>query len=80
MGANQSRGSHPNEELLADRLRDLELKEAGYSSGSDDNDHVQVNEKSATRSDMKFKAPWATLSTNDIGDWERELLQDPKNR
>lgn len=77
MGANQSSTPFPasKEKLLIERLRALELKD------STDNDyvHVSTSEKAPTR-DTPFKAPWISVSVSDVGKWEHELLQDPKNR
>jgi bleomycin hydrolase len=74
MGANQSKTPLPNEKLLIERMRALELKDA-------DNDFVHVDEKDVTHGSKKnFRAPWTNLSISEIEHWEHELLQDPKNR
>jgi bleomycin hydrolase len=76
MGANQSTAalSVSKEKLLLDRLRALELK------GSADNEYVHVSSEKEPVRNSNFKAPWVSLSVPDLGKWEYELLQDPKNR
>jgi bleomycin hydrolase len=76
MGANQSTAalSVSKEKLLLDRLRALELK------GSADNEYVHVSSEKEPVRNSKFEAPWVSLSVPDLGKWEYELLQDPKNR
>ena len=76
MGGNQSKESISNEKLVIERLRALELKDQA------DNEYVQVGEKDVARParNSQFRAPWTTLSISDVGEWESELMQDPKNR
>lgn len=74
MGANQSKTPLPNEKLIIERLRALEVKDQS-------DDYVQVDEKALARSaSINFKAPWTAVSVSEIEHWEHELLQDPKNR
>jgi bleomycin hydrolase len=78
MGANQSKAPIPNEKLLLERLRALELKD-GFREQADD--FVHISEKDAVASKKSgYKAPWKTLSVGELESWEHELLQDPKNR
>jgi len=72
MGANQSQPL-PNEKLVIERLRDFQLQAQDDNKSTDD--FVHVNEKRT-----RFRAPWTSLSSQEIGDWEHALLQDPKNR
>ncbi|TVY13265.1 Mitochondrial cysteine proteinase 1 [Lachnellula arida] len=76
MGANQSKQPISNEKLVIERLRALELKDQA------DNEYIQVGEKDVAHParNSQFRAPWTTLSISDVGDWESELMQDPKNR
>ena len=76
MGANQSSTSLPNEKLLVERLRELQLRDQAAD------DYVHVDEKTVSSSSTKttFKAPWKTLSVSEVQSWEHELLQDAKNR
>ena len=74
MGANQSKTPIANEKLIIERLRALEIKDQS------DNDYVQIDEKAVKGSKTHFRAPWSALSVPDVGQWEHELLQDPKNR
>ncbi|KUJ09414.1 putative cysteine proteinase 1, mitochondrial [Mollisia scopiformis] len=74
MGANQSKSPLPNEKLVIERLRALEVKDQS------DSEYVQVDEKALAASSTHFKAPWTSLSTSELEHWEHELLQDPKNR
>ncbi|KAF4633908.1 hypothetical protein G7Y89_g4198 [Cudoniella acicularis] len=76
MGANQSKASIANERLVIERLRALELKD------EPDNGYVHIGEKELVYPEKRVKstAPWATLSIEEVGNWEHELLQDPKNR
>jgi bleomycin hydrolase len=73
MGANQSKTPIANEKLIVERLRALEIKDQS------DNDYVQVDEK-VVKGSTHFRAPWTAVSVSDVGQWEHELLQDPKNR
>jgi bleomycin hydrolase len=77
MGANQSQIPLSNEKLVIERLRELQLKSQEHSD-----DFVHVDEKAFASGSSKtpFRAPWTSLSSSDISDWEHELLQDPKNR
>jgi bleomycin hydrolase len=61
-----------SEKLLIERLRALEVK--------DDNEYVHVDEKAVVGIKKEFKAPWTAVSISDIGKWEHELFEDPKNR
>jgi len=72
MGANQSQESLPNEKLLIERLRELQVEEA--------EEYVQVDEKTISANKTNFRAPWTSLSTTEVAGWEHQLLQDPKNR
>lgn len=76
MGANQSKQPFSNEKLVIERLRALELKDQA------DNEYIQVGEKDVAHParNSQFRAPWTTLSISDVGEWESELMQDPKNR
>ena len=74
MGANQSKSPLPNEKLVIERLRALEIKDQS------DSDYVQVDEKAFAGDTTHFKAPWTSLSASELKGWEHELLQDPKNR
>jgi bleomycin hydrolase len=77
MGANQSRTPVANEKrkLVIERLRELQVRDQA------DNEYVHVDEKAvAGTTKNKFKAPWTSLAIEDVGEWEHELLQDPKNR
>jgi bleomycin hydrolase len=76
MGANQSKEPISNEKLVIERLRALELKDQA------DNEYVHVNEKDIAKpvKNIKYKAPWTSLSVDEVEHWEHELLQDPKNR
>ncbi len=71
MGVNQSKSPLPNEKLVIERLRALEVK---------DDEYVQVDEKALVGASTGFKAPWTSLSTSELENWEHKLLQDPKNR
>ena len=74
MGANNSKPL-PNEKLVIERLRALEL------NNTDNDDYVHVDEKDAIHGSKKsFRAPWTTLGIDEVEHWEHELLQDPKNR
>lgn len=74
MGANQSTPALPNEKLVIERLRALEIKEQS-------DDYIQVDEKAlAGSSKTKFRAPWTAVSVSEVEQWEHELLQDAKNR
>lgn len=74
MGANQSKTPLPNEKLVIERLRAMEIKDQS-------DDYVQVDEKAlAGSSKTKFRAPWTAVSVSEVEHWEHELLQDPKNR
>lgn len=75
MGANQSSAALPvsKEKLLLERLRALELK-------ASDNEYVHVSSEKDPVKHTQFKAPWLSLSVSEVGRWEHELLQDPKNR
>ncbi|KAI6710958.1 hypothetical protein JHW43_006524 [Diplocarpon mali] len=73
MGVNQSKSPLPNEKLVVERLRAMEIK--------DSEDYVQVDEKALSGSSKtKFRAPWTALSVSEVEHWEQQLLQDPKNR
>jgi hypothetical protein len=72
MGSNQS-APISNEKLVIERLQALELKDQA------DNDYVHVDEKVVSKP-IRYKAPWTTLSVDEVEHWEHELLQDPKNR
>jgi bleomycin hydrolase len=61
-----------SEKLLIERLRALEVK--------DDNEYVHIDEKTVVGTKKEFKAPWTAVSVSDIGKWEHELFEDPKNR
>jgi bleomycin hydrolase len=74
MGANQSKTPIANEKLIIERLRALETKDQS------DNDYIHVDEKVVKGSKTHFHAPWTAVSVSDVGHWEHELLQDPKNR
>jgi len=76
MGVNQSKAPLPNEKLVIERLRALEIKDQS------DNDYVQVDEKAigASSKNSKFRAPWTAVSISSVEEWEHQLLQDPKNR
>ena len=76
MGANQSSTPLPvsKEKLLLERLRALEIKTAS------DSEYVHVSSEKEPVPSAPLKAPWLSLSVSDVGKWERELLQDPKNR
>ncbi|TAQ83317.1 hypothetical protein B7494_g8358 [Chlorociboria aeruginascens] len=75
MGANQSKAPLVNEKLIVERLRALEIKDEA------DSEYIHVNEKNPSRASQNHvKAPWASVSISDVGQWEHELLQDPKNR
>jgi hypothetical protein len=76
MGANQSKTPLSNEKLVIERLRALEIKDQA------DNDYVHVDEKDVSKpiKSIRYKAPWTTLSVDEVEHWEHELLQDPKNR
>ncbi|KAH7311895.1 putative cysteine proteinase 1, mitochondrial [Rhexocercosporidium sp. MPI-PUGE-AT-0058] len=74
MGANQSTPSLPNEKLVVERLRVMEIQEQS-------DDYIQVDEKAlAGSSKTKFRAPWIAVSISEVEQWEHELLQDAKNR
>lgn len=76
MGANQSQPELPNEKLIIERLRDLQLKDQAE-------DYVHIDEKAVAGSPTSkshFRAPWKNLSVSDVQHWEHELLQDSKNR
>ncbi len=74
MGANQSKTPLPNEKLVIERLRALEIKDHAE-------DYVHVDEKAvAGPSKSHFKAPWTAVSVSEVEGWEHELLEDPKNR
>lgn len=77
MGANQSSTPLPvsKEKLLLERLRAMELRGSAV-----DNEYVHVSSEKETATTTHFKAPWISLSVSDVGKWEHELLQDPKNR
>jgi len=74
MGANQSTPPRPvaQEKLLIERLKALDVKDDASTSTS-------ISEKEALKN-TNFRAPWTSLSVPDVGNWERQLLQDPKNR
>ena len=72
MGANQSKEPIAGEKLLIEQLKALEVQA--------ENDYVHVDEKAVAGTTKKFRAPWTAVSVSDVGDWEHELLQDPKNR
>lgn len=74
MGANQSQPL-PNEKLVIERLRDLQVK-----SQEQTDDFVHVDEKAHVEKSRHFRTPWTTLSSSEIAGWEHELMQDPKNR
>jgi len=74
MGANQSKTPLPNEKLIVERLRALELKDQA------DSEFVLVDEKNGRVGAENFKAPWISLSVGDVKHWETELLRDSKNR
>lgn len=76
MGANQSSTPLPvsKEKLLLERLRALELR------GTVDNEYVHISSEKEPVTKAQLKAPWISLSVSDVGKWEHELLQDPKNR
>ena len=76
MGANQSSTPLPvsKEKLLLERLRAMEIKT------SSDNEYVHVSSEKDPVPNTPLKAPWLSLSVSDVGEWEQELLQDPKNR
>lgn len=74
MGVNQSKTPIPNEKLIIERLRALEVKDQS------DNEYVHVDDKAITGASKSFKAPWTAVSVSEVGHWEHELLQDPKNR
>lgn len=76
MGGNQSKEVIPNEKIVIERLRALELKDQA------DSEYITVGEKDVARSAQSstFRAPWTSLSISDVEDWENELMQDPKNR
>lgn len=67
MGVNQSKAPLPNEKLVIERLRALEVE--------DQSDYVQVDEKALSASNKSFKAPWTALSTSEVEHWEKTLLQ-----
>lgn len=73
MGANQSQITLPNEKLVIERLRELQLEDQA-------DEYVQVDEKALSVSKNHFRAPWTSLSTTEVASWEHQLLQDPKNR
>jgi hypothetical protein len=76
MGANQSSTSLSvsKEKLLLERLRALEIKTAA------DSEYVHVSTEKQPVPTSTLKAPWLSLSVSEVGRWERELLQDSKNR
>jgi bleomycin hydrolase len=74
MGANQSKSPIPNEKLVIEQLRALEVTDQS------DSEYIQVDEKSVAALRGTFKAPWAAVSISEVGQWEQQLLQDPKNR
>lgn len=76
MGVNQSKVPISNEKFVIERLRALEIKDQA------DSDYVHVDEKDAIKParSIRYKAPWTTLNVDEVGHWEHELLQDPKNR
>ena len=73
MGANQSQMSLPNEKLVIERLRELQVEDQA-------DEYVEVDEKAISSCKAHFRAPWTSLSTSEVADWEHQLLQDPKNR
>lgn len=74
MGVNQSKSVIPNEKLVIERLRALQVQDQV------DQEYVQVDEKVWKGASSQFKAPWTALSTTELEHWEHELLTDPKNR
>lgn len=74
MGANESKAPIPNEKLVVEQLQALRFNDQR------DDEYIQVDEKAITGTGMGFIAPWASLSVSDVAQWERQLLQDPKNR
>ncbi|CZT50725.1 probable bleomycin hydrolase [Rhynchosporium secalis] len=74
MGANQSRATLPNEKLVFERLRTMEIKEQS-------DDYIQIDEKALAGSSRgKIEAPWTAVSISEVQQWEHEILQDSKNR
>ncbi|CZS98274.1 hypothetical protein WAI453_012012 [Rhynchosporium graminicola] len=74
MGAHQSRATLPNEKLVFERLRTMEIKEQS-------DDYIQIDEKALAGSSRgKIEAPWTAVSISEVQQWEHEILQDSKNR
>jgi bleomycin hydrolase len=76
MGGNQSKVSQnqlANEKLIIERLQALHTKE----SLSADSEYVCVSGNEKKR---RYASSSAGLSVSAVKHWERELLQDPKNR
>ncbi|KAI0467384.1 peptidase C1-like family protein [Xylaria cf. heliscus] len=74
MGAQQSKTSHETEKAILDRLNSLVLE---HSGAVDDFIHVD-DEKVAF--DGKLDRSPEELGIQLMGDWQAELLDDPKNR
>lgn len=70
MGSNTSKMSAAQTERLMDRLQALQLEEQEY---------VHIGEKGGFRREP-FKAPWTPLDVQNVGDWERDVLNDPTNK
>jgi bleomycin hydrolase len=77
MGANQSQPQHPNEKLVIERLRELQMRDQEGQEQEHSDGFVHVDEKTTS---SHFRAPWTSLSSSELEDWEHTLLQDPKNR
>lgn len=66
-----------NEKLIVERLRAMQLQDKDNA----DSEYVHVDEKAMGKGQAsRTRAPWTTLSIEEVGDWEHELLQDPKNK
>lgn len=76
MGANQSRTQEPalnNEKLVIERLRALQIKD----HLSEDLEYVHIDNEKRPR---KLSSQSPELSVSAVEQWEKTLLQDPKNR
>lgn len=72
MGTNQSKVSNISEKAASAKPRN-DVK---------DEEHLQVNEKSAAYSSdvPAFMTPWKPVRVSDIGQWKHQIFQDSKNR
>ncbi|KAF2690066.1 peptidase C1B, bleomycin hydrolase [Lentithecium fluviatile CBS 122367] len=78
MGSNQSRPSDADiQEQLLERLHALHIKD---DKGMNEKDGYVYIDNEARRAQTPVVAHKQHVSTVAIGEWEKELMQDPKNR